>query len=564
MADDSDVVRAFEIHERVQQSIVEKSLFTTPLNLLPDIERLHRAHAPGIIPNPNHMCINSNCAMLELKVRIYRWRVDTSAPMADTPLSKTREIVPLRAKGGLGAPPNPPSMMRADTEYEGGGIGGGQPPLIGGAPPPLEVARAMLEHHAHEYVHVCLEDSCEEKRMWDSGRRHPSNPHARAYSTQDQFEFRDLWACSITGNVHACGNLCTQRYTTIGGEGLHVCPLTRMVLGTQLERDIFGSNTQPTAALGSGDTDLMPTRGAVYRRDVASHIQLEQIAAHCLASVEAVVVELLTSPRRARSEFDIAMRGEQKRHDAILQVVRKKNPHSNFKSPIYARAVWKAMQLRSNSEYFKTFSPPTTIQPYIAGALHTFAIKTGRRAALHPDSQARIRRNTARIHALMNGGLRGAGAPPNPPSGFTHEIGGGLGGAPPPLIAKIVLFVYKNLERYIRAMDPDKPFPSFRSLFLYILYFMRIGYRVPATFRRAANLEDSCNVVVIPRIYVLELLPPENTLGSYSSVTQLCSFSRSVVTIQKEIMAMYLRILRAGGIFDVAVDVDALARSASQ
>ena len=540
MSAGADVARALEIHERVQQSIVERSLFTTPLNLLPDIERLHRAHAPGIIPNPNHMCINSNCSMLELKVRVYRWRASSdSTDYSSTPLSTTREIVPV--KGGLRgaspplAPPNPPSGL-SNTEAEVSS---------------RDLAKAMLDSHAREYVHVCLEDSCEEKRAWDSGRRVPTNPHARNYSAQDQFEFKDLWACSITGNVHACGNLCTQRYTTIGGEGLHVCPLTRVVLGTQLERDMFGAHTQPMSALGSGDTDLMPTRGSVYRRDVASYIQLEQIAAHCLASVEAVVVELLTSPRRARAEFDAAMRSEQKRHDAILQVVRRKNPHSNFKSPIYARAVWKAMQLRANTDYFRTFSSPPSIEPYIATALHTFAAKSGRRAALHPDSQARIRRNTARIHSLITRGE----APLRPPLG-------GLGGAAtPPLVAKIVLCVYKNLERYIRAMDPDKPFPSFRSLFLYILYFMRIGYRVPATFRRAANLEDSCNVVVIPRIDVLELLPPENTLGTYPVVAQLCSFSRSVVTIQKEIMAMYLRILRAGGIFDVAVDVDALARS---
>jgi hypothetical protein len=536
MSAGADVARALEIHERVQQSIVERSLFTTPLNLLPDIERLHRAHAPGIIPNPNHMCINSNCSMLELKVRVYRWRGSAFGDAPDystTPLSKTREIVPVTSSRQT--PPNSSSGLSTSE------------------PRTLDVARAMLDSHAREYVHICLKDSCEEKRAWDSGRRVATNPHARNYSAQDQFEFKDLWACSITGNVHACGNLCTQRYTTIGGEGLHVCPLTRVVLGTQLERDMFGAHTQPMSALGSGDTDLMPTRGSVYRRDVASHIQLEQIAAHCLASVETVVVELLTSPRRARAEFDAAMRSEQKRHDAILQVVRRKNPHSNFKSPIYARAVWKAMQLRANTDYFRTFSPPASIQPYIATALHTFAAKSGRRAALHPDSQARIRRNTARIQTLIKG---------TSITTMPTQLGGVRGGAAaPPLIAKIVLCVYKNLERYIRAMDPDKPFPSFRSLFLYILYFMRIGYRVPATFRRAANLEDSCNVVVIPRIDVLELLPPENTLGTYPVVAQLCSFSRSVVTIQKEIMAMYLRILRAGGIFDVAVDVDALARS---
>jgi hypothetical protein len=551
-----DPADVLELLQKVQERIARHSIFNNPLELLPRIEYEYKISpaAAGIVNNPHHRCMENTCSMRGLPVRIMRITgvVTGGTGVACDPRENAgRELMVINTR-----PASPPDDDDLSAEERAR----------------VERMNFFAAPFMNERVHICLEDTCEHLHHPRPGvcLLRGACPHAVSYPASDQYEFRDLFACDQSGNLHACGAFCRQRFSTLGGGGRHTCPLTGIDLGSELDRDMFGPNAQPFLALGYGDCDIAPTGDNECRRDIHPLLQQEQITLHYHRIVRTVFLEIMMSDTRQRYEFETLMHSHERLRAELMKIVKKKKPHPNLVSPVMARAIWTAMRMRPAGPYFRVFHVTDSMLPSVAARLGRFAASCSRRQELHPSTREHLLRNTLRVRALVMG--RGEQAPPVPPlveqpmatmQVPVAQVSSDKGWIPrmsetADLVARVVVRVYQLLEKHVRGLDANKPFPSFKTLFVPIMYIMKIGHRVPSSLKSRGNLDDSCTVCVIPRMDIMGFLPHETMLPLFPSVVKHAQSNRSMVDIRTEIMSMYAALIRAGSIFDVQVELHEL------
>ncbi len=117
---------------------------------------------------------------------------------------------------------------------------------------------------ASEYTyHMCFTDTCRHLERGHVCRLSNGCPHSRSYSTLDVHVYKSLFACTRTGRLHVCGSgFCMMGYTDLARGGMHVCPLTGIIIGSILVYETSPDSTplsrsDTLAALEYGDEMMM-------------------------------------------------------------------------------------------------------------------------------------------------------------------------------------------------------------------------------------------------------------------------------------------------------------------
>lgn len=529
----ADPARAADALAQIAAAAEEKSLFRDKPRLLAIAESVYRERAPNLIENPEHQCMRTRtCTAVPITLVIYR----IPAPAAT-------------AAGAAGG--GHPSRA--------GGTGGAGLAIVvapTGAAAPQSAMDALVAPFVGGDVHVCVEEVCEHLQCgvrarpsgWAEGPRSESTalvaacalgdacPHGRAYAPADRWHFEHVYACSVSGNVHACGEMCKMRHTQITNSGWHICPLTGENLGA-VRAPAF-EFAEPYAGLGSGDPD-----SAAVRRGAAPHLRFAMNEAENLAATRTVLRALLVSRERRVMEVDAAHRAISRALEDATRPLRRKKPRPNMRLPVMLYAWWTLAREMPALRYFRYFGVPDEVQPVLATRAREFARTMYGADAVRAETRARVAANVARMRELY--------PPPTippPPSGTRPpeewiEIG-----------ARCAVKAYQNLLEHSR-LYADVSFPPFGVLMLPLLYMMQTGYEAPAQPATAGAEDRVCRVPLIPYIPIMLLLPLEAALPLFPAITPHVSFTRHISHVRSDIMRMYQAIHAAGMIHRVEINL---------
>jgi len=563
MADPETAVEMLaQMHARAE----EASRFRNPRQLLDLIEHAYRAAAPGLIRNPRHMCLPVNCRALPVDVCVYR-------------LPRTAQRF---GAGGGGGGPSTDMVVRTplatDAEEDED------------VDPEDRALAALAAPFMDENVHICLPQFCE--HLPDGPRGHrgrqcplgPGCPHAVPPAPGDSWNFRDLYACSITGNIHACGALCHARHTLLQSAGQHMCPVTGVDLGAHLALQTVGRPYMRNTGGSVDDPSAAPASAAArraYPQQFAAAMRRE-----ALADARKAYTLLVESHERRRRELQNALKEYRAAVDAITRMLKRKMQRPNMQYPAMARALWTLAQKPPDVAYFAEFGIAPDIRAAAADGIRTFALTTHPPMATASSARARAARatNNALILTLLTegdlrppldphevslrppldpheGSLRPPLDPPlRPPAGpHTLAVSGGEGGrggaAGPPshgeMVAQIAVRVYENLRRYQDLYAQQVP--SFRSMVLPLFYRMRTGYYVPM-HSGSGEIHNVHYIMVIPQVPIMALMPKETAAATFHGIETCATLSRALV-INNQIMQMFQLIAAAGHLLDVKLEI---------
>jgi hypothetical protein len=117
---------------------------------------------------------------------------------------------------------------------------------------PLTVFLCRFNLGGKETIHICFPATCKHLGGPSHKCGAPENcPHRFAYAARDVFKYDALYLCDRVGRIHLCGKHCRSKFTDLARGGLHTCPLTGIVLQSQLEGPM--DNYQRQIMGGDGD-----------------------------------------------------------------------------------------------------------------------------------------------------------------------------------------------------------------------------------------------------------------------------------------------------------------------
>lgn len=118
---------------------------------------------------------------------------------------------------------------------------------------PLAAQLFRLFLGGKETIHICLPLWCRHRAPDHVCTSPETCPHRFEYPAHDVYTYKALFMCDRIGRVHLCGIHCRSGFTDTVKGGLHTCPLTGIVLHSQLAGPL--DNYQKQIVGGDGDDD---------------------------------------------------------------------------------------------------------------------------------------------------------------------------------------------------------------------------------------------------------------------------------------------------------------------
>jgi hypothetical protein len=512
----------------------KETIFRNPSKALPFIEQIFRTRDHRVINSAHHVCRGGECVLERATAVLYRRRSGIPAPVS-APAA--------RSSGPAPASTNMALVRMEHQEYV-------DMSTVEGAAQSARFVEMFIQDRASELVHICVPHLCIHLVAGHSCDH--TCPHRVSYSPADTYTYPNLFVCTRTGNVHSCGVACRQRNTTLGHTGRHICPLTNIDLGSQLESNIIIPQTaQAPLAIGYVDNDAPLPRGRSVNKHLSAHDQGIQRRRYFLDVAQKVAYDLLCSRTRQTNEIALMRKHVSAFiHDVHGIVKRKPKAGATRFSPVF-RALqtcyerWPA----ASTEYFSRFALNPDIRDYAQKQVAETVVQSNLSRASHLS--------VARDHLFMTPKTR------TDIDTYQRRIRDLVGCDPPPtnkyteadareeavLIAKAVVALYENIVRFSGSFYP------FKTIFVHLIYIMRYGHRIPVA---SGNLSTACSVVVIPRFPILELLPAENTLSSYASVREHACTMRSVNAVSKSVYEVFNKIAQCGAAYEYEINIEKL------
>ena len=297
--DDAQYAREFEEGMAEMGRGLDDPVFSDRLALYAWGELQYKSEtARSILPNPSHQCSRElGCRMRRLDVSVYR------------------RIVPLT------------DQMPAAT-------GPGAPPLSG-----YVAARAMHTEGQARLYHLCIHEMCEHLIANHACRMSPRCWHAMTDRRDDTLTLDDFWVCGTSGNLHICGESCTQAKEITTNERDVVCTLTSQIIAARrpvTEAEAAAEQRDPRALtlMGKSDGSGAPdedteaararrqaavARGARRHRIVAQPVNEE---AEYRIFAQRLVEELLFSEKRQMLEANIYLADYRRALDDVNKYMR--------------------------------------------------------------------------------------------------------------------------------------------------------------------------------------------------------------------------------------------------
>jgi hypothetical protein len=402
---------------------------------------------------------------------------------------------------------------------------------------PLKVVLYRISEGTNETLHICFPGSC--KHLGGPTHRctvPDTCPHRFRYAARDVYVYEALYSCDRVGRLHLCGKHCRSKFTDLARGGLHTCPLTGIVLQSQLEgpmdnyqRQIMGAesfdhedemgaikgaadednNNDPALLSGAGGgaggggrrmqpSVLLLTNGITSEM---SEETLQQQTAEWEKIAHEVVVDVLTTTKVSPMQVVAPVL-------ELLTALR-------AKKQIAAVESGEISIVDMIARVYKVLPPPHKIHP----AWRTVAAGENPLKLPMPINKDNIRR-WKRVHQLFNGG---------------HSAAPFRGGAPNVYVSisrmaveSYMMYAHKSLEVHSKVTY------SFKQFLPYILYQMRHGLSVPLYTPKIGVKHSTVPLIcIIPKLDIMDHLPPADLFEKYTSVKKHGLNARTLSRIQK-------------------------------
>jgi hypothetical protein len=121
-------------------------------------------------------------------------------------------------------------------------------------------------------------------------------------------------------------------------------------------------------------------------------------------------------------------------------------------------------------------------------------------------------------------------------------------------VGDVAIRAWRNLIEHDYNHDRPRDSPQFKQLIINLMYLMQDDYIAPVRPRMfTGSLPDDTvpTVVLIPRIDIMQLLPPEATLGDFDIPSYFKNIIRSMATTFRNIKQTFSRLISQGRAFDI-------------
>jgi hypothetical protein len=480
------------IMDTVQREVEAESLFEHPENLLQYAESLIRTTRPGVINNPLHICQARVCEMEKESIMVYR-----------RPRALTTHI-------------QPQTCHHTTSQERGTGMemvlvsGQARRKWHGETTAVEDFVRMTIETAETTRLHVCVADLCVHLKPGHRCEDPINCPHGIVYHRHDTKELLHVFSCKHSGNLHMCGPRCKQKMTTNPNNGMHVCPLTGIVLGSQLAhvQETY-SNSNPHSHSQS-QPRLLPLLG--YGGTRMTRQDCEQLACKMMD-------DLIFSPTRQHLEWTGIQREFLTPLAVAVTAMKKKRYMSSFRD---CGRIMEIMYLKKpKSTYFNRFGANNAILARVSG-----------------DAPRQMMDNNRRIASLLSESPEYCQVAPVEHETIRRVIG------------RAVVYVYNQLVEYCGS-DAKllTDLGSFRSAYLNILYMMQTGYSVPVPKTGLNNMVNSASVCVIPRFDMLGALPAQRDIVLYVNINADVKKSLTKKKQDKNVTGIILERAKRGNVY---------------
>lgn len=442
--------------------------------------------------------------------------------------------------------------------------------------------------------HICFPEHCPHVRSHVCNLREAC-PHLTRYSEANTKELTQLWVCQRTGTVHVCGKYCAEKKIETRKEGEMVCPLTGVVIlstygETGVPRDKYISYTAPMAIESVEHAEmLVPTRMKLVSNGMRPWERHEDMLQY-RALVNILCDELLFSERRQLMELVAIqaawtrMMGEASKHlrqrkwassspeacgddrsrrrgGVIIGGVAKPAgpPPKLAPIPVHTTAAI-VRSLYPSNVYFAAVPVHPKVVPEIHSLVANTPGMTTETIIPHapPDAfetcphcdYAEAREAYERIMARVV-----AHKTPRPRLTWESERWQHFMKVTKKTIADVAIRVWRNLVEFDPRASPGRESTlQFAHVALAVMYLMQTEYSIPVRARVYDGAAPSLavpRVVVIPRVPITVLLPPEPTLSSFTLPPYCHNAVKTMTTTQCNIKNQFAAIVAAGRAIDI-------------
>jgi hypothetical protein len=530
---DEDLEEAMREMERAE---IEDPIFGNVHRLTMWAEMEYRkANARRLMNNPMHECSDS-CGMALLTAKVYRRRELTS-------------------------------LSREERDQYGDAYTSTKSGMAGFLDPMVY----------SRFYHMCIADSCPHVDP-----SHDCNetvcPHTFHASPANVREIKDIFACSITGNIHVCGALCHLK--PLEANGRFICPLVKIVTGGIWDDAVFrpaiayGEEDREKLLIGtSEETDMViytaktkrlciahrADNTAVGSTDLEFEMNLALCRDHCeklLFSVERQEAEAKTFLDAYQDMWTSTTKGLRLRKSSTTHAPGfvvffneiKKNRRDSLllhfdadqNQPLCAQSILSTFQSkRPTSAYFSNVPMRDQIRSFIAARMLSIEQQTigdtwprHAQESTHPSASADALTAFMRqsIDAMrMRSSSDGAGRVLQWEDPAWKKKQAEI----VDLLAFTVVMAWVNMNKHLdRARSTE--FADFRQMICPILYMLR------KTLLQTPPGANSPPVVVIPCVEFSELLP--SNPGSYVQCPQISKITSLQTGIRKIAVAHVRRV----------------------
>lgn len=413
---------------------------------------------------------------------------------------------------------------------------------------------------------------------------HPSRKHKELVRAMPH-----AWICTNTGTLHVCGPYCKQRSITSVREGQLICPL----LGVKVA-DTFGTLYDPSHQLPNPINHQLLSVDE-YENTVRDRVVLatklmkpwereaDMLQYRALAGL--ILNTLLFSEARQLLEVRTIVEAHEKGAAEAAKVLRpRKNrdmasetgwrPDMAFRG-FHRRAQGRALPLMSvrygmailatfhpRTRYFHVVPPMPNVIPVMREAACTTPglqqhpiiphVRHHGARCLHCVREATRARIRQQIATITPDSARAE------PMTWGSDTWQRFMANSKKLIIDMALRIWINLNKV--TYDPERgredlPFPK---IVLAVIYLMRTEYSIPiishvydATLTRKVP-----RVIVIPRLNIASLLPPETALPHFEMPKPCSGVVKALTTTQSAIKERFSRLVRDGFAFDIQMSME--------
>lgn len=316
-----------------------------------------------------------------------------------------------------------------------------------------------------------------------------------------------VYACSITGNIHACGPYnCLLKPTKCKGSGLQVCPLTQNVMGSELDGGMewykareFVEELTPQAVKAANIQKALT--GTSHERD-QREVQLE-LARH-------VVSTLFLSEIRQKYEVDAILETYQKTLLELPNLFRKQKCSDKLNRVLLfsTRAHLQVFRSKPRNLYFSRFPVNPAIKSYVKKRLVAInRIHSDEKYGSGSTSHTKHAESREMFYQMRQGILRKWYVDPTKETDWETFLNTTVD-----YLAELLVELWRRLVQYenLPAHRRLKNLGSFKNRIVPLIYMCKDGLSIENP------LSHNDKITVIPKLDIARFLPPTGKLAEYS------------------------------------------------